>query len=142
MQKAQKYKVVDHPADIGIIVYGKNRRELFENSAYGMFDLMTTIEKIKPIEYFTFNLSGENIEQLYVNFLTELLYIHEVERVFLSEFNVDLKKVNNNYELFCIAKGEKFDINVHERKLVIKAITYHLLEFNEKKGYAQVIFDV
>ena len=42
-----KYEIIDHTADIGIRAFGKNIQELFENTAYGMFEIITSIDKVK-----------------------------------------------------------------------------------------------
>ena len=43
----KKYETIDHTADLGIRVLGRNRRELFVNAAYALFDLITDLEKLE-----------------------------------------------------------------------------------------------
>ena len=40
------YTVLSHTADTGIVAYGGTLYELFENAAYGMFDLMYDLEAL------------------------------------------------------------------------------------------------
>jgi hypothetical protein len=44
------FEVIDHTADVGIIAYGRNFRELLENAALGMFSLMAELETVEPKE--------------------------------------------------------------------------------------------
>ncbi|MBM3120523.1 MAG: archease, partial [Chloroflexi bacterium] len=39
--------VLDHTADIGITAYGADIKDLFVNSAVGLFSLMTDLDNIK-----------------------------------------------------------------------------------------------
>ena len=41
------FTIIDHTADLGIEAYGKTLNQLFENSACGMFILITDINKVK-----------------------------------------------------------------------------------------------
>ncbi|MGB9598094.1 MAG: archease, partial [Candidatus Poribacteria bacterium] len=53
-----KYKLIDHTADIGIIAYGKDLSELFANSAYAMFDILTEADKIDSKDSFDIQISA------------------------------------------------------------------------------------
>ena len=69
-----KYQVIDHPSDIGIEAFGKNKKELFENAAFGMMDIMFDLNKVKPQQAFQVKISADNIESLLVNWLSELYW--------------------------------------------------------------------
>ena len=45
----KKYKLLDHTADIGIEVWGKTKKELFENAVEAMFDLMVDLAGINNV---------------------------------------------------------------------------------------------
>ena len=49
---ALKFKPLDHPSDIGIIVFGNNLKDIFENAALGMFSLISDLKQIEPKETF------------------------------------------------------------------------------------------
>ena len=36
----KEFEILEHTADIGIMVYGKNKREIFINAARGMFEII------------------------------------------------------------------------------------------------------
>ncbi|MEW5759702.1 MAG: archease [Candidatus Thermoplasmatota archaeon] len=133
-----RYELIEHTADIGIKAYGKNLEEAFENSAFGMFKLITDTE-IKNVGEVIIKLESEEIDDLLVKFLSELLFLYQTELYIFSEFDVKLKK-NDKYYLEAKARGET--LKNHECINDIKAVTYHMLEVNEKEGYVKVIFDV
>jgi SHS2 domain-containing protein len=118
--------------------YGKDLGERFGNAAYAMFDLMTDITKVKPKGELDITLTAESREQLLVDFLQELLFLHETEDLVLSKFDVK----TDGKSLEALVWGEKFDEKRHSKHAVVKAITYHRLEFDDAKGTVTVLFDV
>ena len=100
-----KYKVIDHPSDIGIEAFGKDQKELFQNAAYGMMDMMFETFEAKPDQKFDIKVSAENMESLMVSWLSELLYIADSKKVQLSAFNIS--KITDE-ELEASALGGKY----------------------------------
>ncbi len=136
------YEVLEHTADIGILVRGKRVEELFEKAAYAMFDLITDIEKVYAVGKYRVRIESPTLEDLLVDYLSELLYVYSVEFVLMSDFNVIIHKRDENYTLSGVALGEPIDKSRHNIKMEIKAVTYHELEINLKEGYAKVLFDI
>lgn len=133
-----QYEILEHTADLFIKSYGKNAEQCFENIAYAMFDNIVNAEKVENIGELKIQLKADDKERLLVKFLSELLFIFETEKLVFSKFKV---KINGN-ELIANVFGEKFDAKKHGIKNEIKAITYHLLEINEKEGFVKVLFDI
>ncbi|MCL2688049.1 MAG: archease [Methanobrevibacter sp.] len=128
----KKYEFFDVTADIGFWAYGKTIEESFENAALAMFDVITNLEKVAKKEVRNINVESEDIVSLLYDFLEELLIIHEVDLIMFSNFELAIKKENNNenevYKLKAIAIGENIDYNIHERRSEVKAITFHMME--------------
>ncbi len=137
----ERFKVIEHTADIGITVYGKTLKELFENAAYGMFSQMTDLEKVDPKEEIDVEIQAYDKESQLVNWLNELLYLSAIRRMLFSQFNV--KSVGKN-RVSGLVKGERIDRKKHSLHLEVKAATYHNLKIEEtKEGYqTPIIFDV
>ncbi|ACI19019.1 archease [Dictyoglomus thermophilum] len=137
----KNYELLDHTADIGIIVYGETKEKAFEAAAEAMFDLMCPLEKIQEKESFDIEVDGEDLESLLVTWLNELLYVFEVQKLLFKRFEVTL--IGNN-QLISHCYGEKFDPKKHEITREIKAVTYNLLkiEQREDKWIIQVVFDI
>lgn len=135
------FKVIEHTADIGIQAYGATLREAFKNVAQGMFDLITDLEKIEANKSFQLELQADSYEDLLVAWLNRLLYIYEVEKVILNQYQI---KEMSAYSLKATVCGELIDLNKHILKTHIKAATYHQLQVEpgDEICRLQVIFDV
>ena len=135
------YELVDHTADVGIKAYGKNLSEAFENAAKAMFDIITDKSEIESIGQYDINLEAPDLEQLLVDFLSELLFLNSAKNLVFGFFKVDLD--NKNISLSARVFGEKYNISKHKIGAEIKAVTYHMLEVRDKQPFhVQVIFDI
>ena len=70
------YELIDHTADIAIKAYGKSLSEAFENAAKAMFDIITDSSEIESVGQYDVELEAPDLEQLLVDWLSELLFIH------------------------------------------------------------------
>ena len=135
------YEIIDHTADIGVVVRGASLEELFANAAYAFFDLQVGLERVGTAESREVVVEGDDLEQLMVRWLQQLLVLLEVEELVVSEFNIE--QADESGVRACV-RGETLDPRRHELKGEIKAVTYHELEVEETtQGWqAQIIFDV
>ena len=134
----KRYKIIDHTADIAIRTTGKSMNEAFENAGYAMFDTMCDASSVKPLTTKKVKCQANDLEQLLVDFLSELLFICDVDDMLFSKFQVKI----TGTKLVAKVKGEKMDNTRHHLKTDIKAITYHMLEVDEKTNTVQVLFDI
>jgi SHS2 domain-containing protein len=133
-----RYKLLEHTADAMIEAHGETLGERFANAAYAMFDQITDVTKIDPQGELKIVLKAENREQLLVDFLQELLFVHDTEDLVLGEFEVK----TDGKSLEALVRGEKFDEKKHPKRSVVKGITYHRLEFDDKERTVTILFDV
>ena len=138
----KKYELIDHTADVGVKAYGNTLEESFENAAKGMFDIITDKSEIESVGQFDIKLDAPNLEQLLVDWLSELLYLHSAQNLVFGFFKImelDEKKPSLYGRVF----GEKLNISKHKIGSEIKAVTYHMLEVKNKKPFhVQVLFDI
>ena len=133
-----RYRLLEHTADAMVEVHGKTMGEMFGNAAYALFDQITDVTKVLPTGEIKLILSAESREQLVVDFLQELLFIHDTENIVLCQFEVK----TDGKILEAVVKGEEFDEDRHPKRSVVKGVTYHKLEFDDEKGTLTVLFDV
>ena len=133
-----RYEELDHTADAGIRAYGATLEDLFENAAAGLFSLITDLEKVRAVGEVKVRVQADDLGSLMVNWLSELLFLHETQRLLLCEFDVAL----DGLTLDAYARGERIDKRRHTLNLVVKAVTYHGLKVDPTKGVAEVIFDI
>ncbi len=132
-----RFEEIEHTADVGIRAYGTTASEIFESAAAGMFSLVANLEGVKPVGEEEIRLSADDLPGLLVAWLSELLYLHETQRLLFCRFEVEVRGA----QLHARAWGEAIDKQRHELKLAIKAVTYHRLSVDLEKGVAEVIFD-
>jgi len=138
---SDKYEIIEHTADIGIKAFGKTLSETFQNAAKGMFDIITDKSDIESTGQYEIKLDAPELEQLLVDWLSELLFLNASQNLVFGFFKVEIdeKKKTLTAQVF----GEKYNISKHKVGTEIKAVTYHILEVKNKKPYhAQVLFDI
>lgn len=138
----KRFEIFEHTADIGIIAYGKTLKQSFANTAYGMFSILVAdLKQVKPTKTIQIKVSGNDLDEILVAFLSELLYNHTIGNLILNKFSI--KEIGNTY-LKATAKGEYYDPTCHQILHEIKTVTYHQLKIEKKEGYfrIQVIFDI
>lgn len=139
------YEVINHTADVGIKAWGATLTELFENSAKGMFSVIAKegrkaqgpkIEKRIDISKNT-----ESFEEILVSWLSELLYIFNMEKIYFEDFKI--ASLNNN-RIAADTKGVSLDLYQSDLYTEIKAVTFHNLKIEEDvDGFScTIIFDV
>lgn len=133
-----RYEELDHTADVGIRAHGTSLDELFAAAAAGMFSLVADLRKVRAVGEVEVRVKADDLEALMVRWLSELLFLHETQRLLLKEFDVRI----DGTSLEARARGETIDKKRHELKLNIKAVTYHRLRIDRKAGLAEVIFDI
>lgn len=141
----KEYQLIEHMADVGLKAFGKTKKTLFQNAARGMFSIITGSSELarqKNQQYWAIKCDGFDVENLLVEWLSELLFIHNTDFVILNDFIIE--KVTNN-SLQAKSYGIKIIDYPYNIEMEIKAITYHKLQvIKNKKGYweATVIFDI
>jgi len=138
------YEIIEHTADVGLKVYSPSLKELFENAARGMFEIIAGKyygEKIDIQKSIHIKKEVDAFEELLVDWLSELLYIFNKEKILFRDFNV----LELNYNgLSGIASGRSIDFRYANLRTEIKAVTFHNLKIEEnEKGFScGIIFDV
>jgi SHS2 domain-containing protein len=137
----KNFEILDHTADIGLIVYGEDLKGLFENAGEAFFHLITDLKKVRRRVERRIHIGGESLDRLMVDWLSELLYLHDVENLLFKGFKVESVGEDG---LKAIVRGEPFQEGVHVIKTEVKAVTYHRIEVRQKNGRwrAQIIFDL
>lgn len=136
----------DHTADVKVKSWGKTLEEAFSQTAYSlMATISPNLKKITPKIEKTINIQAEDKEALLFDFLSEFLYIFDVDELIFSEVNVlKIQKSNQTFELEALLKGERFSLEKHEIGIEVKAITYSFMNINEQKNKVEIdiVFDI
>ena len=135
------YETFEHTADLGLRVRANTLETLFEDAARGIFSMMTTnLAGVRRLQERMYRIEGTATDYLLFDWLNELLFTFESERLLLSEFKVELDELG----LRATASGEPMDLDRHRMEHEVKAITYHGLRVEQvADGWlAEVIVDI
>ncbi len=135
------YELLDHTADLGLRIYGASCAELFQNAGRALFDVITGIDRVRPMDTKRFSVEAAYADELLVAWLGRLLYVFDTELMVFSRFRLISFRET---ALVAEAAGEQLDDQRHDIKTEIKAVTYHGLQLAEHNGIweATVILDV
>ena len=140
------YRFLDHTADVSVESQGRSLEEAFEQTAYSLIETITpNLTLISPTTERIIKIEAEDKEALLFDFLSEFLYLFDVEQLVFSDVKIEtIKKENDKYQIRATVKGEKFDKNKHEIGCEVKAITYSFMEIEEKKDRVKIkiVFDI
>lgn len=149
----KKYQIVEGiaTADVAYEIYGVNLRQLFANAAEAVEQTMVDLRTVNPVISHRLSIVRLNLEDLFLDFLNELLFLKDSERKIFSEFEIFIAHRHSKYDskkkdyfLLATLKGEKIDPKRHHLRCDVKAITRHkfYLKKTKKKCQAQIILDI
>jgi len=141
------FEFIDHTADVQARCYGSTLEQAFEQALYSlMATISPNLEEIKPLVNKSIKISAEDKKALLFDFLTEFLYIFDVDGLLFSKIVVEeIKKKNDDeYSLVAKASGEPLDKSRHSIGIEVKAITYSYMNIEENPNNViiDIVFDI
>jgi len=154
-----RWEVINHTADLALRVYGRDLPDLFVSAALAMFDQVDPIAVCNraPTAERQVHVDGDDRESLLVNWLNELLYLHETHRE--AYFHFTLRSLHcdpashpdRRRQSAALPRASRCTLSalvcgapsLHPQRL-IKAATYHGLRIEPgPQGLAAtIVFDV
>ena len=136
MEKNAGYREIEHTADWELHVWAPDLIALLKTAARGMYALSDTELVAAPQQTREFEISFADRESLLVDFLSELLFFGESERIAFDGYQLRLCGSN----LQVRASGA----SIKEQAKEIKAVTYHRMQVRETERGLEVniVFDV
>jgi SHS2 domain-containing protein len=138
MREMGSFEIIEHTADVGIRAHGATREELFEQATLGLANIIG-IATGRAGERVPLSVEADDLGGLLVDWLSEVLYLHEVRDALLA--GVHLDEVSEQRAAGYVELVER-DGQVEGTQ--VKAITYHGLRVEpDRDGWmAQVYVDV
>ncbi|OGS44141.1 MAG: hypothetical protein A2539_00830 [Elusimicrobia bacterium RIFOXYD2_FULL_34_15] len=135
----KEFKTISHTDDLGIVVYGKNLKELFESAAFGMFSLIAKPVKYSKMKFMSVTVTANNTEDLLIAYLNELQHYYSVRKILLRSSKIMFLSENK-----VSAKITGEEISKHVILNDIKSARYHDLKIvKTRAGYkTEIIFEV
>ena len=130
---------LSHTAEIGLRVRAGTLPDLYACAARGLFEIMQGEPSTgnNPVTR-TVSVVSRDAESLLVDWLSELLYLHEVTGALFDEFAVHAVTA---HALEATVTGHKAQ---QRPALQVKAVTYHQLRLAQEadRWIAEVFFDI
>jgi SHS2 domain-containing protein len=135
------YELFEHTADLGLRVVAPDLRSLFREAAEGFFSVVVAeIPRRGTPRSLDFRLEADRIEFLFVDWLSELLYVFDTKHLLLDSFDVEVR--GRRLEASALARP----VDLARDRLIreVKAITYHALRVERTSDgwLAEVILDI
>ena len=85
-----RWEPVEHTADLALRIYGQDLPDLFANAAYALLYQLDpgVVQRNMPTVDRQVSVEGDDCESLLVNWMNELLYLHEAHREAYSQFEI------------------------------------------------------
>ena len=132
-------------ADIAFEATGRDLPELFKVAADATMNVMIdNLDAIEPRETRNIELSNEKIDMLLFDFLQELIYFKDAERLLLRTREVRIDERDQKCFLKAEATGESLDAARHHQRADVKAVTLHDFSVKKEDGgwKARVLLDI
>ncbi|PYJ18061.1 MAG: archease [Verrucomicrobia bacterium] len=132
-------------ADIAFEAVGRDLPELFRDAADATMNVMIdNLDAIEPRETRNIELSNEKIDMLLFDFLQELIYFKDAERLLLRTRGVRIDERDQKWFLKAEATGEPLDAARHHQRADVKAVTLHdfSVEKEDSGWKARVLLDI
>ena len=133
------YEILEHTADVGLRAHAPTVTTLFEQTTRGMCDI-AGIWHDAPGSSVAIDVEARDREGLMVDWLNEVLYIHDSRNVAVGSVEVD--EVSERHARGRIAVRPLRE--GAETAIQVKAVTYHQIDVHETpSGWsATVFFDI
>ncbi|MEW5946353.1 MAG: archease [bacterium] len=133
------FEVLDHTADVGILVRADTLDEFFAEAARGMFSILHERTAEGEAVVHEIRLDAQDMETLLVNWLSELLFLFESRNFVPREFRFSALEPEL-LEATCVGTAVELPAPGTE----IKAVTHHMLrvEYTSDGWEARIYFDL
>ena len=132
-------------ADIAFEATGRDLPELFMSAADATMNVMIeNLDTIEPRETRRIELKNDAIEMLLFDFLQELIYFKDAERLLLRAREMQIEEKDGAYSLKATTAGEPLDPRRHQQRADVKAVTLHDFRVEKIEGgwKAAAILDI
>jgi SHS2 domain-containing protein len=132
-------------ADIAFEATARDLSELFSDAADATTNVMIdNIEAIEPRKTRKIELSNDRLDMLLFDFLQELIFLKDAERLLLRIREAQIEQRDKMYFVNATAAGERLDAERHHQRADVKAVTLHdfSVERTNDGWKASVLLDI
>ena len=135
------HRLLDHVTDAYLEAWGQTTEAAFSSAAEALFDTMLNLAQVEAKLSDEVNVEGHDEMELLYNWLEALLLKFEIGEVAYSKFQIDpIVRSQASLKLRAKILGERYDREKHGSKTEVKAVTYHEMQIENRKGVVRVRF--
>ncbi len=129
-------------ADVAYEAESDSASGLFRSCAEAMTDVMVDRKTVGRRITKTISLNSVDLDRLLYDFLTELIFVKDVDSLLFSRFEVEVS--SDGTSLKATAKGEEIDREKHTLRNDVKAVTMHMfgVKHEGKTWKSTVVLDI
>ena len=121
------YEYVEHTADMGLLVRGKSLPDLLKNAAQGLFETIAVVDTVDETDSVKIHLTAESVEDLFVEWLGELIFQHETKEIFFKRADIHQTAVKRRYQRrFTVNRQTSINTRFTLKLRVSRIINYKL----------------
>lgn len=120
--QTESFTVLDTGGDVGLHLTAPDLSGLFRSAAAGFCFLVTNPESVRSVDQIYVSLEAGDREELLVSWINEMIFLLDT-RGFLPG-RADILSLSDT-QVSATLHGEVFQADRHERRLLVKAATYH-----------------
>ncbi len=140
------FEFLDHTADVAVRLCSPGEAGLLKDAAFALMSILLSPESgsIELKISVPLSLEAEDPEALLVDFLNELIYLFDTERLLVGRVDVEEIRLDRPSRLRVVLQGETYDPPRHSAKTEVKAATFHGMRVVRTcRGVeAEVVFDL
>jgi SHS2 domain-containing protein len=138
------YRFVDHTGDVAVDLDAPDVATLFADAADALTDTLVDRSAVVATASREVRLASPDLELLLVDWLSELLFAFEAEGWLTRAAAVRIGRSGDDWSLHATVRGERFQPERHQARVLVKAITYHALAIHQTASgaTARVVFDI
>lgn len=122
------YEYLDDIAisDVAFHAWSDSLEGLFVDAADAVVNTMVEdLGTLRDTAHRPIRLEAESVEMLLFEFLQEFIFYKDAEQELLRPADVKISGKDEEYVLYCEARGEKMDPERHNLLVDVKAVTFH-----------------
>lgn len=141
MTSHRGFRYHDHTADITIECWAPSLEEAFEEAALAAFEVILDTSTVEPRESVDVNVQGIDIQELFVEWIGQLIALIDVNSQFYSRFEVlELVEKDGACSIKGRVWGEDIDHEKHDTRTEVKAMTYADMRLDRKENSTTLWF--
>jgi SHS2 domain-containing protein len=143
MTPERGFRYHEHTADITIECWAPTLEAAFEEAALATFEVILDTSTVKPRNSVEVIVQGVDLEELLVEWIGNLLSLIDINAHFYSKFEIlEMGKDSKGFRLKGHVWGEEIDLERHDTRTEVKAMTYADMKIEESSEATTLWFTV